>query len=116
MGSQVEEVYSLQDIKSLDKIELEQKIFYVIPEESGEQPLQYSQLKTTEIQLQGPKKFFQIKLKSIKVEGRDLTMYQLLDKSNFILYDKMKMQKSILEHINSCIQHEIKNPINSIVA
>jgi hypothetical protein len=50
------------------------------------------------------------------VEGKELTMYQLLDKSHSILYDKVKLQKGALERLNECLQHEIKNPIHSIVA
>ena len=36
--------------------------------------------------------------------------------SNTILYDMEKSQNQVLEMINACVSHEMRNPLNSIIA
>lgn len=43
-------------------------------------------------------------------------MIQFIDISKTILYDNQKMQNQALEMINACVSHEMRNPLNSIVA
>ena len=43
-------------------------------------------------------------------------MLQLIDISATILYDKEKMHNQLLEMINACVSHEMRNPLNSIIA
>lgn len=43
-------------------------------------------------------------------------MLQFIDISKSILYDNQKAQNQGLEMINACVSHEMRNPLNSIVA
>ena len=43
-------------------------------------------------------------------------MLQFIDISKSILYDNEKLQNQALEMINACVSHEMRNPLNSIVA
>ena len=43
-------------------------------------------------------------------------MLQFIDISKSILYDNQKAQNHALEMINACVSHEMRNPLNSIVA
>ena len=44
------------------------------------------------------------------------TIVQIIDISDSILYDDIKAQSEFLELINACVSHEMRNPLNSIVA
>jgi len=44
------------------------------------------------------------------------TILQIIDISDSILYDDIKAQSEFLELINACVSHELRNPLNSIVA
>ena len=44
------------------------------------------------------------------------TILQIIDISDTILYDEIKAQSEFLELINACVSHELRNPLNSIVA
>ena len=43
-------------------------------------------------------------------------MLQIIDISHTILYDQEKAQNAFLELINACVSHELRNPLNSIIA
>ena len=43
-------------------------------------------------------------------------MLQIIDISSSILYDKEKAQNTFLALINACVYHELRNPLNSIIA
>ena len=43
-------------------------------------------------------------------------MYQFIDISKSILYDLEKSHNVMLELINACVSHEMRNPLNSIIA
>lgn len=43
-------------------------------------------------------------------------MLQFLDISKSILYDIEKAQNQMLEMVNSCVSHEMRNPLNSIIS
>ena len=44
------------------------------------------------------------------------TILQIIDISHTILYDEIKAQSEFLELINACVSHELRNPLNSIIA
>ena len=44
------------------------------------------------------------------------TILKILDISESILYDQIKAQNEFLELINACVSHELRNPLNSIMA
>ena len=43
-------------------------------------------------------------------------MLQFIDISKSILYDMEKTQTQVLETVNACVSHEMRNPLNSIIA
>ena len=43
-------------------------------------------------------------------------MLQFIDFSKSILYDIEKAQNVVLQLINACVSHEMRNPLNSIIA
>ena len=40
----------------------------------------------------------------------------MIDISDTILYDEIKSMTEFLEVVNGCISHEVRNPLNSIIA
>ena len=50
------------------------------------------------------------------IEGKKLTVLQIIDISANILYDKYKAMNEFQALINACVSHELRNPLNSIVA
>ncbi len=61
-------------------------------------------------------RFVQIKKKYFKRENQQMTMIQIIDISDSILYDKSKAQNEFLSVINATVSHELRNPLNSISA
>ena len=43
-------------------------------------------------------------------------MLQFIDISKSILYDMEKAHNVVLSMINACVSHEMRNPLNSIIA
>ena len=43
-------------------------------------------------------------------------MLQFINISSIILYDMEKSQNQLLGMVNACVSHEMRNPLNSIVA
>ena len=43
-------------------------------------------------------------------------MIQIIDISKTILYDLGKSHNTVLSMINACVSHEMRNPLNSIIA
>ena len=43
-------------------------------------------------------------------------MLQFIDISKSILYDMEKAHNSVLSMINACVSHEMRNPLNSVIA
>ena len=43
-------------------------------------------------------------------------MMQFVDISKSILYDMEKAKNSVLSMINACVSHEMRNPLNSVIA
>ena len=43
-------------------------------------------------------------------------MIQFIDISKAILYDMEKGHNAVLSMINACVSHEMRNPLNSIIA
>lgn len=43
-------------------------------------------------------------------------MFEFIDISKKILYDMEKSHNAVLGMINACVSHEMRNPLNSIIA
>ena len=50
------------------------------------------------------------------MDGKTTTMMQIINISANILYDQQKADNKFLQLINACISHELRNPLNSIIA
>ena len=61
-------------------------------------------------------KFFQIKIIKLVGENNNQVMIQITDSSSQILFDKQKQHNELLQTINATVNHEIRNPLNSINA
>ncbi len=48
--------------------------------------------------------------------GQAKKSVQFIDVSKDIKQDQYKVQTQLLEMINACVSHELRNPLNSIVA
>ena len=57
-------------------------------------------------------------IKSTKIEQNDETsiMLQIIDVSLQVMYEKQKSLNSLLTLINATVSHELRNPLNSIIA
>ena len=64
-------------------------------------------------------RFVHFKIKRIQVINRrdgEKKLLQIIDVSNKMLYNEAKAEKSFLTLINAAVSHELRNPLNSIVA
>ena len=61
-------------------------------------------------------KWVQIKKTEFMIDGMKRTMLQIIDISANILYDKAKAINQFQGLINACVSHELRNPLNSIIA
>ena len=48
--------------------------------------------------------------------NEEKVMLQFIDISKSILLDLEKNSNQVLEMINACVSHEMRNPLNSIIA
>jgi signal transduction histidine kinase len=60
--------------------------------------------------------FVQIQITEYQTDGQTMKMLQFIDISSEILYDQEKASNKFLSLINACISHELRNPLNSIIA
>ena len=60
--------------------------------------------------------YFQIKLSKFSRKDKDKVMLQFIDISKSILYEMEKSHNAVLSMINACVSHEMRNPLNSIIA
>ena len=62
------------------------------------------------------KSYIQIKMTRYEEDGNSITMLQFTDISASVFYDQTLAENKLLERINACVSHELRNPLNSIVA
>ena len=91
-------VYTLKDIINIDKSRLK-KMFFVFSQE-------YFQAE----------KYFMIKINRLVGENENEVMISILDTSHEILCNQEKAHNELLTMINATVSHELRNPLNAIVA
>ena len=62
------------------------------------------------------KRYFSIKLNKLELFGDSFKVINLQDQTVNILFNISQGEKKILQLINACVSHEMRNPINSILA
>ena len=60
--------------------------------------------------------FVQIKCKEFMIKNEKRTMLQIIDISASIMNEKYKAMNKFQALINACVSHELRNPLNSIIA
>ena len=95
-------LFSLSDIGYLDCKEIEKMIFILHDEDKKkEKPTSYVKIKRTNY------------IKNNQLQ----TIIQFMDISDSInLYDEQKDRNEFLQLVNACVSHELRNPLNSIIA
>jgi len=63
-----------------------------------------------------PPRYVQLKLTPYEQNGEQSSMVQIIDVSTRILYDQTREDNKFLSLMNACVSHELRNPLNSIVA
>lgn len=73
--------------------------------------------KTFERDVEGrEKQFFNVKLSEIVSEGNQMVMIQFVNVSAKVYLKEKEVERKLLTLINMCISHELKNPLNSLIA
>ena len=62
------------------------------------------------------KHYVQIKVTKFNFQEKKKDIIQIIDISASIMYDQQQAQNSFLSLVNACISHELRNPLNSIMA
>ena len=60
--------------------------------------------------------YVSLKLTDYEVDGEPATMVQIIDVSASIHNSMQKTENRFLSMINACVSHELRNPLNSIIA
>ena len=62
------------------------------------------------------KRYVQVKVSKFQVNNNVRNMLQIIDCTGNVLYHQQKYLNETLAMINSCVSHELRNPLNSIKA
>ena len=52
----------------------------------------------------------------MKRNNKTMKILQIVDISHTILYDQSQAKNDLLSLINACVSHEMRNPLNAIIA
>ena len=101
----ITQVYSLQDIKDTPAHELESYVFTL---ESN-----FVNGEITDIQ---KTHFYQFRQITSQVSLEVTSVLQIIDISTSVRFQKLVGEKNTLEQVNATVSHEMRNPLNSIIA
>jgi len=70
------------------------------------------------VEMELPQQSLQVQIKRTQYndDGVEVIMLQFIDMSATIKCDEQSAANELLELINACISHELRNPLNSIIA
>ena len=94
------DLYSLTDIKNLNSLTQSKMVFTLANMEED--------LENT--------CFYQFKVIKFEKDGIKGELLQINDISSTIRYQKLVSEKKTLESVNATVSHEMRNPLNSIIA
>lgn len=60
--------------------------------------------------------YITVKISELEIKGQQVMMLQFIDISAEILFDKQQIENKFLTLINALLSHELRNPLNSIIA
>ena len=60
--------------------------------------------------------YFKIKKSNYTVDNLDKKIVHLIETTSEVLQEQYKAQTHLLSLINACVSHELRNPLNSIIA
>ena len=63
-----------------------------------------------------PDKYYNVKINQIASKKNNEVMITIVDASHQILCNNEKSHNELLKTINATVNHELRNPLNSIVA
>ena len=72
--------------------------------------------KDNEVETGDNLRYIQLKSKEFYTNGKKMKMVQILDVTPHMLYSEYKARIEFTSMINACVSHELRNPLNSIVA
>ena len=55
-------------------------------------------------------------VKEYQSNGKKIKMLQIVNVTNHILYNEFKAKHQFTDIINACVSHELRNPLNAIIA
>ena len=100
--------YSVNDVFEMAESELTDKIFCI-----------RSQIlisDSIEPEMESNQQFFKFKVERIKRENEAMLVLKITDITINIRLQQSQQQKQILQMVNACVSHEMRNPINAIFA
>ena len=100
--------FSISELSNLDGKVIEDSIFIISNEGQGNK---------VDNNLNEQVQYVKIKRTNYFINDQFQTIIQFIDISNTMkLYDNQKDHSEFLELVNACISHELRNPLNSIIA
>ena len=63
-----------------------------------------------------PPEYFQIKFSTLGYNEGTMTMVQLVEITDSILFNETRERNELLSMINATVSHEMRNPLNAISA
>ena len=110
-NSYEDQAHSINDLLELREDQLGQMIFSI-----KENSNQINQEQQEQEQDPLSQKFYRLKIENIKIEQKLIQVLKIIDITINIRLQKSQQQKKILQMVNACVSHEMRNPINSIFA
>ena len=107
--TQEPEFLNFDQLLLMDSTKLEKSVFKI---KIGIQETEIS----SECSIQNQVKYIQLKVKDYKKGNEDLKLLQIIDVTSYILYTEFKAKNQFTSLINACVSHELRNPLNSIIA
>ena len=92
-------IFSLDNFQQMQPLDLEGRVFTF----------------NDEVQ-EDMRAYYQIKLKKFWANKNEFIVLQIHEISAQIKFDKLADEQRILQQVNACFSHEMKNPINSILS
>jgi len=64
----------------------------------------------------GDPEYIKLKVTKYCIDAKERTILQFINITADVLQDKVRSENQLLEMINACVSHELRNPLNSIHA